>query len=211
MWVRLDDEFPVHHKITIAGRHIGRQATGRVLAVFVEGLCWSNKHHTEGFLPAAVVGSFRHDRDPLRVAAALVWARFWEPADGGWCIHNWGKYQLDAAKRAAISKARAAAGKKGAESRWNGQKNGNHSKIMAKNAPVPVPLASKEARKRRARETVRAESVSGEQPLPPSGGGQGKPKHQPKTTGAWKCPHIPMCASYPACIKRTLDDANARS
>jgi hypothetical protein len=38
-----------------------------------------------------------------------------------------------------------------------------------------------------------------------------KPKHQPKTTGAWSCPHIPQCPSYDACIKRTLDEANARS
>jgi hypothetical protein len=50
-----------------------------------------------------------------------------------------------------------------------------------------------------------------EQPLPPSRGGQGKPKHQPRTTGAWSCPHAPTCSSYTACIKRSLDEANARS
>jgi len=204
MWVKLDDEFPVHHKLTIAGRHIGRQATGRVLAVFVEGLCWSNKHHTEGFLPAAVVGSFRHDRDPLQVAAALVWARFWEPADGGWRIHNWGKYQLDEARRAAISQARSSAGKKGAESRWHGQKNGNHGKSMTNNAPVPVPVpfASNEA-KTRARE-LRAESVSGAQPLPPPSRDRETPSPQPKTFSAFRCPHDPMCESYTACIDRAL-------
>ena len=45
----------------------------------------------------------------------------------------------------------------------------------------------------------------------PSGGGQGKPKHQPRTTGAWSCPHAPQCRSYGACIDRILKDANARS
>lgn len=208
MWVKLDDEFPGHHKLTIAGRHIGRQATGRALAVFVEGLCWSNKHRTEGFLPADVVGTFQHDRDPFQVAAALVWARFWEPTEGGWRIHNWAKYQLDEARRAAIAQARSDAGKRGAESRWNGRKNGNHSKVMAndskgmaKNAPVPVPFASKEAKG-----TVRARTTAS---APLSGGS--KPKHQPKTDGAWRCPHIPLCPSYGACIKRTLDEANDRS
>jgi len=38
-----------------------------------------------------------------------------------------------------------------------------------------------------------------------------KPHPQPKPDGAWSCPHAPQCPSYDACIKRTLDDANARS
>jgi len=126
-------------------------------------------------------------------------------------------------RRAAIAKARSEAGRKGAASRWqiasesapkHSKKNGKtwqtDSKAMAKNAPGPVPFASKEAKKIRARETVRAESPAGPATASaPSGGGQ--KKHQPRTTGATRCPHTPMCPSYDACIQRTLDDANARS
>jgi hypothetical protein len=194
MWVRLDDNLPAHHKLAVAGQQIGRAATGRILAIFVEALCWTNKHNTDGFLPADVVPTFRHDRKPLVVAEAMVRARLWESTEGGWRIHDWGKYQLDAHTRETIAKARSEAGRKGAESRW---KNGNHGKPhgkrMAKNAPVPVPFASKEAKS-----TVRARATA----LPPSSGG--KPKHQPKTTGAWSCPHTPQCESYDACIARVL-------
>ena len=155
----------------------------------------------------------------------------WEPADGGWRIHDWAKYQLDTPTREALAKARSEAGRLGglarqAKARVNGhgsaqlarENQANQanvkqmpSKPQAKSAPVPVPFASKEAKKIRARETVRAESVSSEQPAPPLLSAQRKPKHQPKTDGAWRCPHIPLCPSYGACIKRTLDEANDRS
>lgn len=200
MWVKLDDNLPAHHKLAIAGRQIGRQATGRVLAVFVEALCWTNRHMTNGFLPSDVVETFRHDRQPLAVAAAMVHATLFEAESGGFRIHDWHKYQLDTSARDAIARARSAAGKRGAESRWNGQKNGKtwqtDSKRMAKNAPVPVPFASKEAKS-----TVRARAAAS---IPSSGS---KPKHQPKTDGAWSCPHAPGCRSYTACLARVLADA----
>ena len=194
MWVKVDDELPTHHKVYIAGRQLGVRGTGRVLAVWLEALCWTNKHHKDGFLPTAVVAALQHDRQPLHVAAALQHAGIWEPVEGGWRIHDWAQYQLDGSKRAELAQIRADAGRRGAQARWqNGKK-------MAKNAPVPVPFASKEAKRSRARE----------QPLPPVVGVTGKSKYQPSTKGAWSCPHTPPCGrSTTKCIAQALAEAKA--
>lgn len=183
MWVRVDDELPTHHKVYIAGRQLGAHGTGRVLALWVESLCWTSKHKKEGFLPRKVVEAFRHDRKPLQVAEALEHAGIWEAVEGGWRIHDWAEYQFNADKRAELAQIRADAGRRGAQARWqNGKK-------MAKHAPVPIPIDLKDQDLSRAREQP---SV----PIP------GKGKHQPRTKGAWSCPHDTMCRNYTACQAR---------
>jgi hypothetical protein len=226
MWVKVDDGFTGHPKVFSAGRTLGSRGTGRALAVWLEGICWSNRYATDGFLPTDVVQVFQHDADPVLVAAALVTARLWEVCDGGWRIHDFAKYQFTAAQRAALAEARIESGRRGglatqaqakAKDKANGAadalanaQGGALAKPQAKSTPVPDPdpFASNEAKQTRARE-LRAESVSGAQPRPPSGRAGWKPQHQPKTSGAFRCPHDPMCESYTACIDRALAEGKA--
>ena len=218
MWVRLDDALTGHPKVFIAGAALGPQGTGRVLAVCVEALCWTNKYRTKGFLPRAVVEAFQHDRHPIEVAAALVTARLWEPcADGdGWQIHDYPEYQPDAATLPDIAQARSAAGRRGAAARWqpDGKPDGKHGKPMANvngkpmanamanawqtDAPVPDPDPQDQDLSR-----------AGEQPLPPVVRVTTKGKYQPSTKGAWSCAHIPPCRSTIKCRDKTLAEVKA--
>lgn len=115
MWVKIDDEFCESRKVFAAAGHLGGAgASGRVIAVYLEGLCWANRKHTDGVLLLDEVRAFRHDRRPLAVAAALEAAGLWEPCDQGWRIHDYHEYQPTAEQRSALSEARAAAGRRGA-------------------------------------------------------------------------------------------------
>lgn len=115
MWVKIDDEFCESRKVFIAAGHLGGSgASGRVIALYLEGLCWANRKHTDGVLLRDEVRAFRHDRRPLAVAAALEAGGLWEPCDQGWRIHDYHDYQPTAEQRSALSEARSAAGRRGA-------------------------------------------------------------------------------------------------
>jgi hypothetical protein len=114
MWVKVDDDFTGHPKIFRAGAVLGGdRATGRVLAVWLEGMCWANHYLTGGRLLATAVLVFQHDRDPAAVAAALEKAGLWDVADGGWQIHDYDKYQLNGPTRGAKRQVRVDAGRRG--------------------------------------------------------------------------------------------------
>lgn len=122
MWVKVDDRFPEHDKVFAAGAHLGPSSTGRVLAVWLEAMCWTNYKGTIGLLRTEAVRAFRHDRQPLKVAAAM--AQPVRRADGtmgpglfvevedGFMVHDYLDHN-DRQKYEAISAARSAAGKAG--------------------------------------------------------------------------------------------------
>jgi hypothetical protein len=122
MWVKVDDRFPEHDKVFAAGAHLGPSSTGRVLAVWLEAMCWTNYKGTSGLLRTEAVRAFRHDRQPLKVAAAM--AQPVRRADGtmgpgllvevedGFMVHDYLDHN-DRQKYEAISAARSAAGKAG--------------------------------------------------------------------------------------------------
>lgn len=74
-WGRLDDHYDENPKI--AG------LSDRAFRADIEGICYANRNLTDGFLPQAVV-----DRRWKRATAELVAARRWEPAEGGYRIHD---------------------------------------------------------------------------------------------------------------------------
>jgi hypothetical protein len=122
MWVKVDDRFPEHDKVFAAGAHLGPSSTGRVLAVWLEAMCWTNYKGTSGLLRTEAVRAFRHDRQPLKVAAAM--AQPVRRSDGtmgpgllvevedGFMVHDYRDHN-DRQKYEAISAARSAAGKAG--------------------------------------------------------------------------------------------------
>jgi hypothetical protein len=100
MWARLDDELIDHSKVFEAGDVIGgKNGPALALALYAVGLMWANKHLSDGFLPTAVVKSFRHLAKPLFVADALVKVKLWERnGNGGYHIHDFADFNPKAAK-----------------------------------------------------------------------------------------------------------------
>ena len=105
-WVKLDDAMPGHPKVMAAGP--------QAFALDVAGICYSNKHATDGFIAthslAAVLPCLPNAK---RWAARLVEVGRWHPVDGGWRIHDIADYQPTAEEQKDISRKRAAAGRKG--------------------------------------------------------------------------------------------------
>ena len=109
-WVKLDDSMPHHPKVMAAGP--------QAFALDVAGICYSNKHDLDGFIPEASLSAlYPALTSPRRWAAKLVEVGRWHPVDGGWRIHDIDDYQPSAesqkAKREDITAKRAAAGRKG--------------------------------------------------------------------------------------------------
>ena len=99
MWARLDDELIDHRKIFIAGETIGKNGPAIALGFYAVGLMWSNKHLTDGFLPMAVIKSFRHVSHPASIADALAKAGLWEKNGGsGYQIHDYRDFNPSAAE-----------------------------------------------------------------------------------------------------------------
>jgi hypothetical protein len=98
MWSRLDDELIDHAKVFAAGEAIGKNGPA-VASGSMPLLMWANKHLTDGFLPIAVVKSFRHVANPAAIADALVKAGLWDKNGGsGFQIHDFDHFNPSAAK-----------------------------------------------------------------------------------------------------------------
>lgn len=95
MWVKVDDGFPEHHKVLRAGELLGVNGCGRVAAVWLEAMCYSNRHLTDGFISDAVARRFHLDKNPLEVIRVMAHkkVRLLEKKDGGWQIHDYHEYQ----------------------------------------------------------------------------------------------------------------------
>jgi hypothetical protein len=131
MWSKLDDALIDHHKVFTAGDAIGKNGAAIALGLYAVGLMWTNKHLTDGLLPAVVVKQFQHCADPLKVADALVGAGLWDAGKDGYTVHDFHDHNPAAADvkttREATRKARSEAGKVGAVRRWAHSKvNGKH-------------------------------------------------------------------------------------
>src|SRR4030095_36670 len=95
MWIKLDDHFPEHRKLFAAARELGGgNASGRGLAVFIEGVCVAARNLTDGFLPSQIVRKLHHDPRPIEVAHVLAKPEIclWHPVEGGWQIHDYDHY-----------------------------------------------------------------------------------------------------------------------
>ena len=91
MWVKLDDSFYDHPKF------IGLPPATCWLWVRMLGYC--NRHRTGGFVAAALV--------PKKQAAELVAHHLWEPAIGGYLVHDYFVYQFEGDEQAARDTRRA--------------------------------------------------------------------------------------------------------
>lgn len=142
VWAKFDDQYPHHPKLS-------RAADLSALGFDVAGVCYSNRHLTDGFIAD-------HDlpfvypplRNPKRLADKLVDVERWERDDeaGGYRIHDFHEYnptreEVEADRAAARERmARNRAGKRGRshDVRANNQENiGRSSETPTPTRPDP--------------------------------------------------------------------------
>lgn len=117
-WVKLDEDFPRHPKIAKAGP-LG-------LAMQVAGLCYCNRHLTDGFIPRSIAatlldfegiglvnGMQGEDAHWKTIADELVEIRLWDVVEGGYEIHDYLEYQPSKDAVLAEREQKVAAGRAG--------------------------------------------------------------------------------------------------
>lgn len=137
-WVKLDDQFPDHPKVVSAGP--------LAAWLYVCGLTYANRHLTDGFIPAGVVGRLADLKSPNKLAATLVAVGLWEVAEGGYRIHDYLTYQPSADKVRRERDSNAVR-QDAWRHRRNGITNDPHNAITNEGvtgAPYPVPVRTPE-------------------------------------------------------------------
>jgi hypothetical protein len=113
-WVTLDDNFPTHPKTVQAGKDAAY--------LYVCGLCYCRKYHTEGFIPANAVRTLGASTTPRKLIDALIAAGFWRRAEGGFQVHDYAAiYPNDAGDKQRGEENRQKkrdAGRKGGLASW---------------------------------------------------------------------------------------------
>jgi hypothetical protein len=116
-WAKVDDMLWAHRKV----RRAGLEAMG----LWSIALSYCRAQNPDGSLSsedlehiASVIG-VKLTRC-LTLAAKLVEAKLWAQTDTGWAFHDWHNYQVSL----AYSQAQSAKGKRGAEARWGGARDG---------------------------------------------------------------------------------------
>ena len=133
-WVKLDDGMPTHPKIMAAGV--------KAFALDVAGICYSNKHNTDGFVANCVLTAVLPGLNcPKKIAEKLVEVGRWTECDGGWMIHDVHEYQPTADYQKEISRKRAEAGRKGGSVSMQANGKQTASKLLK---PVPSRPVLKE-------------------------------------------------------------------
>jgi hypothetical protein len=95
LWSKLDDALLDHRKVIAAGDRIGKNGAVLAIGLYCIGLMWTNKQLSDGYLPTGVVKRFPCEQ-PLKMAQALVGARLWEKAKGGFKIHDFHDWNFTA-------------------------------------------------------------------------------------------------------------------
>jgi hypothetical protein len=169
-WVKLDDGFFRHHKVLLAGRD------ARDLAL--AALCHASASLSDGYIPAAALRQLAADAqvaNARRLAARLVEVGLWEPAPGGYRIHDYLAYNPSRERVLATRASRAAAASK---TRANGEEN-------------PSKTRAKREHFARSDAVAEAEQNAGPRDIPPSH----DPSHDPSRPLAPSLPEGPAEAT----------------
>lgn len=135
-WVYLDDQFPDHPKVVLAG--------GDAAWLFVCGLAYCRRHGTDGFIPGPQVPKLSDRKAPMRLASKLVEVGLWDEDGEHFRVHDYADWNRS-------SESRSAAGRKAARARWgNAERNANasesHSERIeiadASGCTIPIPNPS---------------------------------------------------------------------
>jgi hypothetical protein len=117
-WALLDDNFPNHPKVIQAGP--------AAAYLFVCGLCYCRKYHTDGFIPRKAIPMLGVTVSPRKAIDALVEVGLWDLTNDGFNVHGYSEYYADASDKA-----------KKESKRENGRKGGIESSRLNKFASEP--------------------------------------------------------------------------
>jgi hypothetical protein len=139
-WVKLDDQFPSHPKMVLAG--------GDAAWLHVCALCYCGQHLTDGRFPKAIVPRLSDRKKPLDLATRLVEVGAWDDLGDEYEIHDYLEHNPSREQVLEERAKRSAAGKRGAQKRWHTDSTGHsnshgtpHSdRIDNVDAPVPSPI-----------------------------------------------------------------------
>lgn len=113
--------------------------------LYLRAIAWSKKELEDGRLPAAALPFVALGLgDPAPLVAALVREGLWEETDDGWTVPRlkWTKWQTTREQVQDLAAKRSAAGKKGAEARWDeGPKPQVNGTDMASAIELPCDLS----------------------------------------------------------------------
>lgn len=85
-WVRLDTSWPRNPKFLM----LIEDRKWRAISVWTAGLAWSGEQGQSGFVPYFALPACHGTR---KEAQELVEVGLWEPAEGGYQIHDWADHQ----------------------------------------------------------------------------------------------------------------------
>jgi hypothetical protein len=123
-WVKLDDHFADHPKILEAGPVAG--------FVFIAGLCYANRHLTNGFIPTTAVTSLvkRNGVNVAQISQRLcsvgLWAETTKKETRGYQIHDYLEFQPS---RASVIKARKTNAKR--QAAWRKQHVAHNGRVTS--------------------------------------------------------------------------------
>lgn len=107
-WVKIDEHMPDHPKVIAL--------SDKAFRLYVTSICYSSANKTDGEILPAALG--RMGGTP-KLAQELVSAILWDTTSrGGWCVHDYLKYNRSKVAIQAVSQTRREAGAKGAANRW---------------------------------------------------------------------------------------------
>lgn len=145
-WVYLDDQFPDHPKIVLAGGDAGW--------LWACGLAYVRRYNTDGLIPKAQVPKLSDRKNPLKLARRLVEVGLWEERGEHYAFHDYGQWNKPQASRSE-------AARKAAQTRWGRQQS---------NAPPDANAyadASPDAYETQCEGTAEGDASECPPPLPP--------------------------------------------
>jgi len=117
-WVYLDDQFPDHPKVALAGGDAGW--------LFICALAYVKRYDTEGVIPKAQVPRLSDRKAPTKLARRLVEVGLWEEDGDTYRIHDYHEWNRPGENRKA-------AARKAAQARWRNSQ-GNAKRNAKRNA-----------------------------------------------------------------------------
>lgn len=134
-WVKLDDQFPSHPKMVLAG--------GDAAWLHVCALCYCGQHLTDGFLPKGMVGRLSDRKKPDQLAARLVEVGAWIDHGDQYEIHGFLEFNPSRervlAERYAARERRAKGGRTSGDVRANAM---NPDPTRPKDLEIPAATAA---------------------------------------------------------------------
>ncbi|MBN9208166.1 MAG: hypothetical protein J0H96_05810 [Microbacterium ginsengisoli] len=170
-WFKVDDALAFSMKAINAGNS--------ALGLWVRAGSWSMQQLTDGFVPGSMVPALGGTEAD---AEALVTARLWHPADGGFRFHDWSDYQPT--KEQVLAERAAATERKRVSREKSRQKSQGESRRDARGIDAVIPASPTRPDPTRPPSTTPDGAVEGSREVALS---PFCPKHQPNGPDGKSC------------------------